>query len=53
MAKIYGPYSKKDKKDNVVMVTKSKHSESKFVTIIAERILKPLIAGFCSGNASR
>ena len=46
MVKLYGPYSKKDKKDNVVMVTKSKQSESKFVTIIAEKIVKPLIAGF-------
>ena len=46
MVKLYGPYSKKDKKDNVVMVTKSKQSESKFVTIIAEKIVKPLIAVF-------
>ena len=52
MLKIYGPYSKKEKKDNVVMVTKSKQSDIKFVTILAERIVKPLIAGYCSKKTS-
>ena len=31
MVKLYGPYEKKDNKDNVVMITKSKQSESKLV----------------------
>ena len=34
------------------MVTKSKQSESKFVTVLAERIVKPLIAGYCSKKTS-
>ena len=37
---------KKTKKDNVVMITKCKRNESKFVTILAETIMKPLISGF-------
>ena len=43
LVKLYGPYERKAKKDNVVMITKSKQSESKFVTILAEQIIKPLI----------
>ena len=43
VVKLYGPNTKKD---NVVMITKSKGSESKFVTILAEKIVKPLINSF-------
>ena len=49
MVKLYGPYIPKDKKDNVIMITKCKGSDSKFVTILAERIIKPLISGFIRG----
>ena len=45
MVKLYGPYEKKDNKDNVVMITKSKQSESKFVTLLADKIIKPIISG--------
>ena len=46
MLKLYGPYSQEDKKDNVILISKSKHNEEKFVTILAEQIIKPLIANF-------
>ena len=36
--KLYGPNSRKE---NVVMVTKCKQSDSKFVTILAEKFIKP------------
>ena len=38
LVKVYGLYCKKDGNDNVVMVTKCKQSESKFVTILAEKM---------------
>jgi hypothetical protein len=41
--KLYGP---KEKKDSVVMVSKSKGSDSKFVIILAEKIIKPLMKKF-------
>ena len=47
--KIYGP--KEDiKKENSVTVTKSKQSDSKFVVILAEKVIKPLMNGFLSGE---
>ena len=47
--KIYGP--KQDiKKDNTVTVSKSKGSESKFVVILAEKIIIPLMDRFLSGE---
>ena len=46
VVKFYGPYTKEDKKDNVVMITKCKQNDSKYVTILAENIVKPLIAMF-------
>ena len=39
--KLYGPSSKK--KESVVMVSKNKESESKYVTILAQKIIKPLM----------
>ena len=38
--KLFGPNKEKE---NVVMVTKSKGSESKYVTMLAEQIIKPLV----------
>ena len=52
LVKLYGPYERKAKKDNVVMITKSKQSDSKFVTILAEQIIKPLITGFLDGETT-
>ena len=46
LVKLYGPYDQKDKKDNVIMVTKNKRSHVKFVEILAEKIIKPLIVEF-------
>ena len=46
MVKLYGPYGQKEKKENVIMVTKIKRSPVKFVEILAEKIIKPLIAKF-------
>ena len=46
MLKLYGPYSQGDKKDNVILVSKSKHNDEKFVSILAEQVIKPLIASF-------
>ena len=40
MIKLHGPYSQKDKKDNVIMVTKIKRNHEKFVTILAEKVVK-------------
>ena len=39
--KLYGPNSKK--KENVIMVSKSKDSEHKFVIILTEKVIKPLM----------
>ena len=41
--KIYGPNKKKE---NVVLVTKNKQSDIKFVTLMAENVIKPLIKKF-------
>ena len=47
--KVYGP--KDDiKKENSVTVTKSKDSETKYVVILAEKVVKPLMNGFLSGD---
>ena len=46
MLKLYGPYSQQDKKDNVIMISKVKHYDEKFVTILAEQVIKPLIVCF-------
>ena len=45
--KLYGPNKKKE---NVITVTKSKESDSKFVKILAKQIVKPLIKTFLLGN---
>ena len=39
--KLYGPSSKK--KENVVMVTKYKDSDSKFVTKLTDNVVKPMM----------
>ena len=47
--RIYGP--KDDiKKDNTVTITKSKNYDSKYVVLLAEKIIKPLMNGFLSGD---
>ena len=47
--KIYGP--KDDiKKDNTVTVSKSKGSDSKFVILLAEKVVMPLMDRFLSGE---
>ena len=47
--KIYGP--KDDtKKDNTVTVSKSKESDAKFIVILAEKVIVPLMNGFLSGD---
>ena len=47
--KIYGP--KDDtKKDNTVTVSKSKESDAKFIVILAEKVIVPLMDGFLSGK---
>ena len=47
--KVYGP--KEDiKKENSVTITKSKKSDSKYVVILAEKVIKPLMNGFLSGE---
>ena len=47
--KVYGP--KDDaKKENSVTVTKSKESDSKYVVILAEKVVKPLMNGYLSGE---
>ena len=58
--KLYGPNKKKE---NVVLVTKYKQSDIKFVTLMAENVIKPLIKKFLdvekeetadtSGNANK
>ena len=50
VVKLYGPYTKEDKKDNVVMITKCKQNDAKFVTMLAEKIVKPLISVFMNGE---
>ena len=46
MLKLYGPYDQKVKKDNVVMIQKRKQNDEKFVSMLAEKIVKPLIHDF-------
>ena len=46
MLKLYGPYSQQDKKDNVIMISKVKHNDEKYVTILAKQVIKPLILSF-------
>ena len=47
--KVFGP--KEDiKKENSVTVTKSKQSDSKYIIILAEKVIKPLMNGFLSGE---
>ena len=47
--KIYGP--KEDiKKANTVTVSKSRESDSKYIVILAERVIKPLMDQFLSGE---
>ena len=43
VVKMYGPNKRKE---NVVLVTKHKQSDIKFVTLIAEKVIKPLIRKF-------
>ena len=45
--KLYGPSTKKQ---NVVMVTKSRESDSKFVIMLAEEVIKPLMIKFLGGE---
>jgi hypothetical protein len=45
--KLYGPNKRKG---NVVMVTKSKQSDAKFVTILAKNVVLPLIKQFLTGE---
>ena len=47
VVKLYGPNSRKE---YVVTVTKSKGSENKYVTLLAENIVKPLMTKFLSGD---
>ena len=47
--KIYGP-KENDKKDNTVTITKSKNSDSKFIVLLAEKVVRPLMNGFLTGE---
>ena len=47
LIKLYGPNSNNE---NVIMVSKSKQSEYKYVKILAEKVLKPLIRDFIAEN---
>ena len=47
--KIYGP-KEDNKKDNTVTVSKFKQSDSKFVVILAEKVVIPLMDRFLSGD---
>ena len=47
--KLYGP---NNKKENVITITKSKESEHKYVTTLAEKIIKPLMKTFLLGPES-
>ena len=47
LIKLYGPNKRKE---NVVSVTRSKGSEPKFVNILAEKIVKPMINEFIQGE---
>ena len=47
--KIYGP-KEDNKKDNTVTVSKFKQSNSKFVVILAEKVVIPLMDRYLSGD---
>ena len=47
--KVFGP-NEDIKKENSVTVTKSKQSDSKYIIILAEKVIKPLMNGFLSGE---
>ena len=47
--KIYGP-KEDSKKDNTVTVSKSKESDSKFIVLLAEKVVIPLMDKFLSGD---
>ena len=50
LLKLHGPYNQSDKKDNVIMITKNKRSHEKFVVILTEKVIKPLIAQFVNNE---
>ena len=43
IVKLYGPNKRKE---NTVTITKSKQSDIKFVTLLAQKVIKPLIKTF-------
>ena len=43
IVKLYGP---NERKENIVTITKSKQSDIKFVTLLAQKVIKPLIKTF-------
>ena len=45
--KVYGPNKKKE---NVVMLSKSKESDSRYVTILSEKVIKPMMKRIVSGD---
>ena len=45
--KLYGPSKKKE---YVILITKSKQSDYKFITILAKNIIKPLLKQFLAGE---
>ena len=47
--KVYGP-KEDNKKENSITVTKSKDSDSKYIGILAEKVIKPLMNGYLSGK---
>ena len=49
--KLYGPSKKK--KENVVMVTKYKESDSKFVTKMTEKVIKPMIKKYAKSSRGK
>ena len=48
--KLYGPNKKKE---NVVSVTRSKGSDYKFITIFAEKVVKPLMNEFLQAEVMK
>ena len=46
--KLYGPSSKK--KENVIMIAKSKQSDSKYVTILAKHVIQPIMNDFLTNG---
>ena len=49
LLKVYGP-KEDSKKENSVTVTKIKDSDSKYIVILAEQIIKPLMNGYLTGD---